>query len=121
MRAVRTNTPLHALTLLNDVTYVEAARVLAEEVLREKKKLDARLDAMAWRVLSRPLQPAERQLLRKQVEDALKFYAAQPALAKEAVSHGQREADAQLPPEQTAAYALAAGALMNLDEAITRE
>src|SRR5262249_13448496 len=59
----RTNTPLHALATLNDTTYVEAARVLAERVLTGAKGDDARLDLACRLVLSRTPNAEERSIL----------------------------------------------------------
>ena len=60
----QTNTPLHALTLLNDVTYLEAARALAERVMREANSPDDRISAMYRLLTSRGPSPAELAILR---------------------------------------------------------
>ena len=57
VRRERTNTPLQALATMNDVQFVEAARVLAESAMQNTSAFDARLDYISARVLARPLWP----------------------------------------------------------------
>ncbi len=65
VRRERTNTPLQALATMNDVQFVEAARVLAERALQSAATNDARLDYISTRVLARPLTLAEKQVAMK--------------------------------------------------------
>lgn len=121
VRSNRTNTPLHALTLLNDETYREASRVLAENALRQADAGDSRLDWLSRSILSRSPKASELPSLRKLLQQAEAHYSAHPEEAGKVLGSGQ----APLPPPeiqpQVAAYAMAASLLMNLDEAISHE
>ena len=121
VRTSRTNTPLQALNLLNDVTYVEAARYLAEQVMREKASTDDRLSLLYRRVLSRPPTDDERRMLRESVERYTRHFREHTAAADELLSFGESPRDEQLPTAELAAYATIASTIFNLDETITRE
>lgn len=114
----RTNTPLQALTLLNDGTIREAAQVLATQAQAAAKDSAGRIDFLARRILSRPLDATERAVLERELVRARQHYQAHPRDAEQLLRHGQSPLPAQ--PE-LAALCLAAGLLFNLDEAITHE
>ena len=121
VRETRTNTPLQALNLMNDVTFVEAARVLAERVMKTKEAPDARL-ALAWRLAAaRSPNPAEQSILRAAFERHHAHYRAQPAAALKLVSVGEAPRDRQLDVAELAAYAAVCNLILNLDEVITKE
>ncbi|MFN5052894.1 MAG: DUF1553 domain-containing protein [Planctomyces sp.] len=120
VRRSRTNTPLQALVLLNDPTYVEAARKLAERVLLANTDDSARIDLAARIVLARPPGPAEQQELRQLVDVGRKHFAAEPAAAAELRKVGRAVADPRIPDDELAAWSSAMSVLLNLDEAITR-
>src|SRR5262249_31527216 len=86
VRETRTNTPLQALNLMNDVTFVEAARVLAERVMKQHADPDLRL-AFAWRLATarRPNQ-AELKLLQAALERHHTHYRDNRAAALKLVS-----------------------------------
>ena len=116
----RSNTPMQALTLANDIQFLEAARAVAEAVLTETdSSTDSIADALFVRCLSRTPTPAEaqffRQLLTSEAEREQRDEASQKAFVGETLWHGR--ADRQL------AYAtvFAARVLLNTDEFITRE
>ena len=115
------NTPLQALTLLNNVTFVESARHLAERMLKLKGKQSQR-DRIAYGFRSitgrRPIKE-ELNLLFADLKVHLESFSLKPEAAKAFLKVGQRPNDAKLSPEQIAAYALIASTIMNLDEAIT--
>jgi hypothetical protein len=122
VRSHRTNTPLQALTLLNDETFREAARVLAAGALQHGGGGNReRLEWLSLAVLSRSPRPAEWPVLERAMGKALAHYRQAPAAAKALLSCGQ----APLPPEpdsaEAAAYSVVAGMLFNLDEALTHE
>lgn len=122
VRQSRTNTPLQALNLMNDVTYVEAARVLAQRVMTEGGKTPADRLAFAFRlVATRPPTPEELQILAANLDFHLGKYRADPAAARKLVSAGEAPRDQRLNVSEHAAYAAVAGLILNLDEAITKE
>ena len=116
-----TNTPLHALTTLNDVTWTEVARVMAERSLREPGDTDQRLTGAFRKVLIRPPQPAELAILKRVLEQQRAIYQKDPAAATKLVSAGQAPRDTKLDVADHAAWSAVCLALMNLDEALTRE
>jgi hypothetical protein len=116
------NTPQAALTLLNDPSYVEAARVLGGRALKEGGPDDEHRLAWIWRcVLSRPPAPEELAVLSALLAKHKAEYAADPESARKLLGVGQAPADAGRDPAMLAAWASAARAILNLDEAITRE
>ena len=121
VRETRTNTPIQALTLLNDVTYVEAARLLAERVLKEATSLDERLKLAFRRVTAR--EPTENELgvLRRGLERHLADYGKDPASAATVLRAGESKADPKIDRAELAAYLAICRLIMNLDEAVTRE
>jgi Protein of unknown function (DUF1553)/Protein of unknown function (DUF1549)/Concanavalin A-like lectin/glucanases superfamily/Planctomycete cytochrome C len=121
VRETRTNTPLQALTLLNDVTYVEAARKLAEIVLRECADADHRLALAFRRVTARAPTDAERTVLRRALERQLADYRNEPAAARKVLKVGESAVDPRLDAVEVAAYAGVCRLILNLDEAVTKE
>lgn len=117
VRNARTNTPLQALTLLNDETYLEAARSLADSTLG--LPLAERLAVLHYRVLGRTPAAAESAILLREYQRALAHYKAQPQAAESFLAVGQRPAPHQ--PAELAASMVVASLLLNLDEAITHE
>jgi hypothetical protein len=118
----RTNTPLQALALLNEVTFVEAARVLAEEMLKQGgSDVDSRIAWACQRVLGRKPSAAEASVLNKGWQTREAQFAKDPEAAKALLGFGERKAAADLPMAQLAAAAMTANVLLNLDEVITRE
>jgi len=121
VRRSRTNTPLQALVLMNDPTYVEASRKFAERIVREGGAgFDQRL-AFAFRsVLCRAPVTEELAVLRGVYERQLARFRAQPAAAADLLRVGEAPADATLDPAELAAWAMVASALLNTDEALTK-
>ena len=117
----RTNTPLQALVTLNDVQFVEASRRLAEAAIHEKGNDDAeRLDAIALRVLARPLQPAEHTALEPVVHDLRDRYAADSKASMALLSVGASPRDASIAAPELAAWTIVASQFLNLDEALNK-
>jgi hypothetical protein len=122
VRRARTNTPLQALALLNDVTYVEAARVLAQRMLTEGGSTPQARIAYAYRrALGRRPTPTETHILVAGLQRRLAKYRADPDAAMKLVSVGDTPRDPQLDVPELAAYTLTASILLNLDETITKE
>ncbi len=119
VRSHRTNTPLHALTLLNDVTILEASRELARELLQHEAAGERRFESLYQRILSRSPSTKEIQVLSRELDRAWKHYHERPDDAVRLLSVGQptkTDADADL-----AAWMVLASLVYNLDEAITHE
>jgi len=122
VRRSLTNTPLQALALLNDVTYVEAARAFAERMMRDGGKTPAECIAYGFRLATsrRPGQIELDRLLSGWTK-RLDEYRANPAAATALLAAGDSLPDASLDPAGLAAFTLTAAVLLNLDETITRE
>jgi hypothetical protein len=112
VKPTRTNTPLHALATLNDPTYVEAARALAER---------ADLDAVFGRVLARRPAPDERAILLAGLARLRREYAAKPDDARALLKVGESKRNEALDPVEHAAWTALCLEILNLDEAVTRE
>ncbi len=116
----RSNTPLQALALLNDPTYVEAARALAELLLRQAVDDGSRLDLAYLRVLSRPLRDTERAVLLDLVQRHRDQYRRDPGAAVALIQIGARPVPSDIDTAELAAWTSVARALLNLHETITR-
>ncbi len=120
VRRERTNTPLQALAAMNDVQFVEAARVLAEAAMENTNGFDARLDYISARVLARPLAADERQIARRSYNDFERYYSAHPDDARKFLDDGERKPDPSLAPGEHAALTMLASQLLNLDEVLNK-
>jgi hypothetical protein len=115
------NTPMQALTLLNDPIFVEAGRVFAERLLRDGgKTFEARVAYGFERALSRAPKPEEMVVLRRLYESQRKRYASDPAAVRELLSTGDWPAPKDVDGVELAAWSAVARAILNLHEAITR-
>jgi hypothetical protein len=122
VRRSRTTTPLQALNLLNDPTYVEAARALGQRMIREGGGTpEARLAAGFQWVTARSPKPAELAVLLSGLRRAESSFRADAAGAVELLKVGESRFDAGLDPAELAAWTLVASTLLNLDETVTRE
>lgn len=153
VKVFRTNTPLHALLTLNDTTYVEAARALAQAVLTTTAdahalvgngsapdglpvtdrgltqgidgngaQLDAaRLDEVLRRVLARRATPEERAILLGGLQRSRDEFRAQPDEARKLLAVGEAKRDERLDAVEHAAWTSLCLAILNLDEALTKE
>jgi hypothetical protein len=120
-RRERSNTPLQALQLMNDVQHVEAARALAARGLAASVTDDA--DRVAWlfrTVLARRPEPPEQVLLTAALNGHRARYQDETAAAKQLIAHGDSVVPTHIPPEELAAWTLLANTILNLDEAVTR-
>lgn len=122
VRDTRTNTPLQALNLMNDETYLEAARKLAERALHEGGAgEDQRLRFLFRTVLTRAPKDRESQVLKRALEQFRARYAAHPEAAEKFLDTGKSSRDRSLNPVELAAYAGISSLILNLDEAVTKE
>jgi len=121
-RRSRTNTPLQALVLLNDPTYVEASRALAQRALLEAgKDPTKRIDYVFRLATARNPQPQERQVLIAIAKQELTEYGHDKASALKLLAVGDSKYNAKLDPVELAAWTTVASTVLNLDETITKE
>ena len=121
IRRGRTNTPLQALTLLNDTTYLEASRVLAQRMLRSGSSTPDRVRFAFRTVVGREPRADETQLLSAGLNRRVRQYRQNPKAANELLKVGDAPIDKGLEPAEVAAYTITASTLLNLDETITKE
>jgi mono/diheme cytochrome c family protein len=121
VRRERSNTPLQALLLMNDVQHFEAARAFAQRMMKEGGPTpDARL---AWGFRTATSRFPTRQemavltdaLVRQQTR-----FAKDAEAAKKAISYGESRPDEKLNPSELAAYTMVANLILNLDEVVTK-
>lgn len=121
----RSNTPLQALVLLNDPSYVEAARALALRTLQAADSDPARIEWMLHEVLARSPRPDELPVLNALLEKHRTEFSAQPDSAQQLLAVGELPLPdqldgAQLNVTELAAWTSLARTLLNLHETITR-
>ena len=119
VRRARTNTPLQALVLLNDPTYIEAARVFAERILKYKRDDHQRLDFAFRCVVARYPDDEERAIMGEMLRDARKRFSAEPAAARQLLAVGDTPQATGLAAVEWAAWTSLASILLNLDETIS--
>jgi hypothetical protein len=120
VRRERTNTPLQALAMMNEVQYFEAARKLAERTMREASTPSDRLPQMFLRTASRPLTLDETDTLLSLVDALTAKFAQDPDAAKKVIATGETKADPSLDPVELAVWTIAGNTILNLDEVVTR-
>jgi len=121
VRASQTSTPLHALTTLNDPTWVEAARVLAERSMLAAGDLDGRLTHAFRRVLGRKPTASDLDALKRMHDRQAAIYGVDRDATKQLLAVGESPRDTALDPAAHAALTSVCLAIFNLDEALTRE
>jgi hypothetical protein len=122
VRDTRTNTPLQSLNLMNDVTYVEAARLLAQRMLREGGATPQARVAWAFLVAA-SRRPSERELqvLLRNLSWQMDYFGQNPREATRLLSIGEKRNEAKLDAVELAAYSATASLILNLDEVITKQ
>ncbi len=121
VRASQTSTPLHALTTLNDPTWVEAARVLAERSMLAAGDLDGRLTHAFRRVLGRKPTAYDLDALKRMHARQMAIYGVDRDATQQLLAVGESPRDTALDPAGHAALTSVCLAIFNLDEALTRE
>ena len=122
VKVARTNTPLHALATLNDVTYVEASRALAQRVMLETGKSAQQKIERAFRlVTSRKPTAVETKILRSRLKTLKTQFAADTAAATELLKAGESPRDEKLNPIEHAAFTTLCSLILNLDETLTKQ
>ncbi|MEM8734941.1 MAG: DUF1553 domain-containing protein, partial [Planctomycetota bacterium] len=117
----RSNTPLAALVLLNDPSYVEAARRLAERVLTEFEGTDSeRFDWVMQQALNRDAYEGEKEALSELLAGERSGYEQRPADAEKLVRVGLSVSDPELNVVELASWTSVTRAVLNLHETITR-
>ncbi|MGE3311043.1 MAG: PSD1 and planctomycete cytochrome C domain-containing protein [Limisphaerales bacterium] len=120
VRRPRTNTPLQALVLLNDPTYIEASRKLAERLLN-REGTDADRVAWAFRLATARMPSAgEKAILLRVLEQQRAHYRANRQAAEELLTTGEAPRDLTLDPAELAAWTLLSSTIFNLDETVTK-
>lgn len=114
------NTPQQALTLLNDPSFVEAARVLAEHVTAETSGDEARVNAIYLRVLAREPKGKEKASLAKFLAEQREYYNGHRDDAKKLISVGNAPVPAGVEESELAAWTTVCRVVLNLHESVTR-
>jgi hypothetical protein len=122
VRRALTNTPLQALVLMNDPTYVEAARAMAERAIKEGGKDAGNRVAYAFRLATARMPTREEaRVLGGVLAKQLVRYRSDKKAALDLLSVGESKWDTGLDPAELAAWATVASVILNLDEAITKQ
>ncbi len=120
VRRARTNTPLQALVLMNDPTYVEASRKLAERIMLEGGATTESRITFAFRLAtSRPPTPRELAVLRRIHDQQLARFRGDEPSALKLLAVGESPRNEQLAPADLAAWTMVANTILNLDENVT--
>jgi mono/diheme cytochrome c family protein len=120
-RRPRTNTPLQSLVLMNDPTYVEAARVLAQVMLGAENLSDSdRINAGYRRCLARPATADEARVMGRLLAEAREAFAADPAKASALGEIGASRPGPDVDAVELAAWTVLASTLLNLDETVSK-
>ena len=117
-RRNRTNTPLAALALMNDVTFLEAARVLAQHALEQAASPEERLDFIARRCLGRAFNSSEKTACLKRLAKIKTLIDADSA--KKLLSQGDSPVPVTLKPEELAAWMSLTSIVFNSDEFLNK-
>jgi hypothetical protein len=120
LRRERSNTPLQALNLMNDVQFVEAARNFAQSLLAMPATIDSKINKAFRTVTSRYPSAHEVEIMRSALNQHLNDYRARPEAAKLELSFGESKVDVKLDPIELAAWTMVANLLLNLDESVTK-
>jgi hypothetical protein len=121
VKPLRTNTPLHALNTLNDPTYVEAARLLAQDVRSRHDSFAPALREAYERLLVREPTPAEMELWTRAYKRSISAFTMDPDSAVRLLAIGDTKNKGDIPPAEHAAYTSVFLSLLNLDETLTKE
>jgi uncharacterized protein DUF1553 len=117
-----TNTPLQALVLMNDPTYIEASRKLAERMLTEAPTLPQERIRFAYRLaMARPPTAAETKVLLRVLDQERSTFQKDHDAALKLLSVGESKRDEKLDATVLAAWTTVASMILNLDETITKE
>jgi hypothetical protein len=122
VRENRTNTPLQALNLMNDVTFVESARFVGQRMMKEGgQEPDTRLSYGFLLITGRKPSPKEGRILHENLQSQLDYFAGKDDEIRAFLSQGDSRVDPALNARELAAYASVASLIFNSDGAVTNE
>ena len=122
VRESRTNTPLQALNLMNDVTMLEAARFIGQRMMKEGgADVSSRLRYGFRLIAARMPTQGEEAVLRDSFQFHLDYFSGKPDRVKSFLSLGESKPDPSLDRRELAAFGSVASLILNLDEAVTKE
>jgi hypothetical protein len=119
-RRQRTNTPLQALVAMNETLRLEASRKLAERLIHDSPKEDARLDELGVLLLARDWQPKEKAVLEGELAQFRATYSRNPADAEKLLHVGESKVDRTIAAPELAAWMLVSSTAMNLDAVMNK-
>ena len=121
VRRARTNTPLQALALMNDVQFLEAARHFAERIITNGGATSAdRIDYAYRSVLSRTPKPSERAVVEGLFNEYLAEFQSTEGSATEFLNIGESKRNEELEANELGAWTMVAHMLLNLSETVTK-
>ena len=120
VKRARTNTPLQALSLLNNVTYVEASRKFAERILKSGSNINEQIAWAFRRVTQRHPTEKEKTILVRGYERRLKTFRTSIDHATELLTQGEAPTSEDFDKAKLAAMTTVASVLLNLDEVINK-
>lgn len=120
LRRERSNTPLQALNLMNDVQYFEAARNFAQQLLLQERNMDSRITRAFRSTTGRYPTAQEAEIIHQALDRHLAEYQARPEEAKLAITYGESKPNPTLNPTELAAWTMVTNLLLNLDEMVTK-
>jgi hypothetical protein len=120
VRRLRTNTPLQALILMNDPTYVEASRKLAERLLTGAHSNKKRVELAFQLAMARPATKRELDLVLRIAQQQIAVYRRDHEAAVQLLGVGESARNPKLDPAELAAWTIVANVILNLDETISK-
>ena len=117
----KTSTPLHALTTLNDPTWIEASRFLAEKIMLEAKDTSNRLESAFRHVTAQTPSIAKLSVLERAYDEQLAIFKQNPEEADKLLTIGEKKRNSKLPALEHAALTQVCLGILNLDQSLTRE
>jgi len=119
-RRQRTDTPLQALVTMNDVQWMEAARGLAQLVIREGRDTQQRINRMSEILLAHDAPAPMAVALEASLHQMEEHYAKDPKAAHSLLKIGENKRDASIPEPELAAWTMVASEMLNLDETVNK-
>ena len=121
VRRPRTNTPLQALVLMNDPTYVEAARILAERTLKRHATIAKRIDYAFRSATSRAPRTFEQKILSTLLDQQRSVFKNNPGAAQKLINVGETPVDTTISQQELAAWTMVTSIIFNMDETVTKQ